>query len=81
MKVDFNGTCNWVPPGMFKSTCSIDITWFPFDEQHCMLKFGSWTYDGRQLDLKLESSSGDTTNYIRNGEWNLIGTRKVVAVS
>lgn len=27
-----NGSCLYVPPGIFKSTCKIDITWFPFDE-------------------------------------------------
>ena len=44
--VRHNGTCNYVPPGIFKSTCKIDITWFPFDDQQCRMKFGSWTYDG-----------------------------------
>lgn len=44
-----NGTCQYVPPGIFKSTCKIDITWFPFDDQHCDMKFGSWTYDGFQV--------------------------------
>ena len=32
--------------GIFKSSCQIDITWFPFDDQDCLLKFGSWTYNG-----------------------------------
>ena len=36
---------------IFKSTCAIDIRHFPFDEQTCHLKFGSWTYDGTKLDL------------------------------
>ena len=25
--VSSNGDCNFVPPGIFKSTCSIDMTW------------------------------------------------------
>ncbi|KAJ8304467.1 hypothetical protein KUTeg_018050 [Tegillarca granosa] len=73
--VSHDGNCSWIPPGMFKSTCVIDIAWFPFDEQKCKLKFGSWTYDGRQLDLQLDEKlqgSGDTSNFIRNGEWELI---------
>ncbi|EDW56143.1 GM22745 [Drosophila sechellia] len=49
-----NGSCLYVPPGIFKSTCKIDITWFPFDDQRCEMKFGSWTYDGFQLDLQLQ---------------------------
>ena len=37
--------------GIFKSTCKIDITWFPFDEQNCSLKFGTWTHDGFKINL------------------------------
>lgn len=44
-----NGSCVYIPPGIFKSTCKIDITWFPFDDQRCEMKFGSWTYDGFQV--------------------------------
>lgn len=44
--VSHEGGCLYVPPGIFKSTCKIDITWFPFDDQKCDLKFGSWTYSG-----------------------------------
>ena len=28
-----SGICSQIPPGIFKSTCRIDITWFPFDDQ------------------------------------------------
>lgn len=49
--VKSNGSCQYVPPGIFKSTCKIDITWFPFDDQKCDMKFGSWTYDGFQVQL------------------------------
>ncbi len=44
--VTSNGSCTYIPPGIFKSTCKIDITWFPFDDQDCEMKFGSWTYNG-----------------------------------
>ncbi|XP_068916401.1 neuronal acetylcholine receptor subunit alpha-7 isoform X8 [Tenebrio molitor] len=72
--VKHNGSCLYVPPGIFKSTCKIDITWFPFDDQHCDMKFGSWTYDGNQLDLVLNSEKGgDLSDFITNGEWYLIG--------
>ncbi|GFY72025.1 neuronal acetylcholine receptor subunit alpha-7 [Trichonephila inaurata madagascariensis] len=77
-----NGSCTYIPPGIFKSTCKIDITWFPFDDQKCEMKFGSWTYDGYQLDLRLSSEDGgDLSTYISNGEWDLIalpGQRNVL---
>ena len=72
--VNHQGHVKWIPPGMFKSTCQIDIAWFPFDEQKCDLKFGSWTYDGRFLDLIFDgNSNGDASDFIRNGEWELLG--------
>ena len=30
----------------------MDVEYFPFDEQTCVMKFGSWTYDGFQVLIK-----------------------------
>lgn len=60
--VKHNGSCLYVPPGIFKSTCKIDITWFPFDDQHCDMKFGSWTYDGNQVQANLQEKD-NTHNF------------------
>ncbi|XP_022237264.1 neuronal acetylcholine receptor subunit alpha-7-like isoform X3 [Limulus polyphemus] len=79
--VQHNGSCSYIPPGIFKSTCKIDITWFPFDDQKCVMKFGSWTYDGNSLDLLLSSDEADLSNYVVNGEWDLIefpGVRNII---
>ncbi|KAG8178949.1 hypothetical protein JTE90_027828 [Oedothorax gibbosus] len=77
-----NGSCTYIPPGIFKSTCKIDITWFPFDDQRCKMKFGSWTYGGNQIDLQLShGTGGDLSTYITNGEWDLLempGTRNEI---
>lgn len=48
-KLHFNGLVVWVPPAIYKSSCLIDVEYFPFDEQTCVMKFGSWTYDGFQV--------------------------------
>ena len=34
--VTSDGLCTYIPPGIFKSSCPIDITWFPFDDQVSM---------------------------------------------
>jgi hypothetical protein len=43
------GKVLWTPPAIFKSSCEIDVRYFPFDQQTCFMKFGSWTYDGNQV--------------------------------
>lgn len=43
-----NGRVHWEPPAIYKSSCTIDVEFFPFDKQLCTMKFGSWTYDGNQ---------------------------------
>ncbi|KAG9355334.1 hypothetical protein JZ751_000172 [Albula glossodonta] len=71
VKVNSNGFCQYLPPGIFMSTCNVDVRWFPFDIQKCELKFGSWTFDGWLLDLQM--SDADISGYMPNGEWDLVG--------
>lgn len=65
--------CRHLSAGILKSTCYIDVRWFPFDVQKCDLKFGSWTHNGWLLDLQMIDV--DISTYIPNGEWDLVGKR------
>jgi len=44
-----HGDVLWIPPAIYKSSCTIDVTYFPFDQQECRMKFGSWTFNGDQV--------------------------------
>nr|XP_046256703.1 neuronal acetylcholine receptor subunit alpha-7-like isoform X2 [Scatophagus argus] len=68
--VNSSGFCEYLPPGIFISTCNVDVRWFPFDIQRCELKFGSWTFDGWLLDLQMKEA--DVSGYMPNGEWDLL---------
>jgi len=48
-----HGDVLWIPPAIYKSSCTIDVTYFPFDEQECNMKFGSWTFNGDQVDINI----------------------------
>nr|XP_012331518.1 neuronal acetylcholine receptor subunit alpha-6 isoform X2 [Aotus nancymaae] len=68
----YNGTITWSPPAIFKSSCPMDITFFPFDHQNCSLKFGSWTYDKAEIDLLIIGSKVDMNDFWENSEWEII---------
>ncbi|CAH2049119.1 unnamed protein product, partial [Iphiclides podalirius] len=75
------GKVLWTPPAIFKSSCEIDVRYFPFDQQTCFLKFGSWSYDGDQIDLKhINQKKGDMVEvgidlreYYPSVEWDILG--------
>lgn len=80
------GKVVWKPPAIYKSFCEIDVEYFPFDEQTCFMKFGSWTYDGYLVDLRHLKQSPDSDNidigidlqeYYISVEWDIM---KVPAV-
>ncbi|KAK3532269.1 hypothetical protein QTP86_014288, partial [Hemibagrus guttatus] len=68
----YDGTITWVPPAIFKSSCPMDITYFPFDYQNCSMKFGSWTYDKAKIDLVLIGSKVNVKDFWESGEWEII---------
>ncbi|CAD5123976.1 DgyrCDS12281 [Dimorphilus gyrociliatus] len=70
--VTSKGNVFWPPPAKLRSSCKIDITYFPFDDQKCHMKFGSWTYDGHQVDITNRSEVIDLDNYVFSGEWQLL---------
>uniref|UniRef100_A0A3B3WZB4 Cholinergic receptor, nicotinic, alpha 3 n=1 Tax=Poecilia mexicana TaxID=48701 RepID=A0A3B3WZB4_9TELE len=68
----YNGDVTWIPPAIFKSSCKIDVTYFPFDYQNCTMKFGSWTYDKAKIDLVLIGSTINLKDFWETGEWIII---------
>eukprot|EP00090_Calanus_glacialis_P010152 TRINITY_DN18547_c0_g1_i11.p1 TRINITY_DN18547_c0_g1~~TRINITY_DN18547_c0_g1_i11.p1 ORF type:complete len:559 (-),score=139.83 TRINITY_DN18547_c0_g1_i11:270-1946(-) len=80
-ELKYNGDVKWTPPAIYKSSCEINVEWFPFDEQNCDMKFGSWTYDARQVDLKhMHQEPGnnvveigiDLTEFYLSVEWDIL---------
>ncbi|CAF3425142.1 unnamed protein product [Rotaria socialis] len=85
--VYYDGRVIWEPPAIYKSSCTINVEFFPFDIQHCQMKFGSWTYSGEQVDLvHINQTNGyipvygnntvpyaiDLTDFYRSVEWDIM---------
>lgn len=47
-----SGEIFWMPAISMKTICDVDLTNWPFDQQTCIYRFASWTYDGDSLDLR-----------------------------
>ncbi|TRZ07465.1 hypothetical protein HGM15179_019640, partial [Zosterops borbonicus] len=71
-RLSWDGTVTWVPPAIYKSSCSIDVTFFPFDQQSCKMKFGSWSYDKAKIDLENMEHHVDLKDYWESGEWAIV---------
>ncbi|XP_020340974.2 acetylcholine receptor subunit gamma-like [Oncorhynchus kisutch] len=74
-----SGYMYWLPPAIYRSTCAIEITYFPFDYQNCTLVFRSQTYSANELEIMLAVDTEteqpiewvdiDPEAFTENGEW------------
>ena len=49
VQITNDGYMWWFYPVTLKSSCLLNVKYFPFDQQACPLEFGSWTYDGSMV--------------------------------
>ena len=72
IRVTHTGHCYWAAPFIFKTSCHFNVRDFPFDEQQCKLKFGSWNFHKGQLDLLRKREVAPVAKErVENGEWNV----------
>ncbi|TKR73867.1 hypothetical protein L596_021121 [Steinernema carpocapsae] len=71
--INHMGDMLWVPPAIYKSSCIIDVEFFPFDEQTCHLIFGSWTYNENEIKLEFEQAEWvDLSEYAPSSIWDVM---------
>lgn len=59
---------------MLEATCSIDISYFPFDTQTCELKFVAWSYTKSDVNLDIGTKGILLDEYIPNSQWDIMST-------
>ena len=60
-----------------RTTCKVNIQYFPFDRQICGLKFASWIYDISLIHYKLENTSDPHySESIRNSGWTILDVKQ-----
>ncbi|CAJ0949166.1 unnamed protein product, partial [Mesorhabditis belari] len=72
--IEHTGDVTWVPPARYLSSCAIDVEWFPFDEQHCDMIFGSWTYNKHEVQLRFYNNvtAVQLNDYSKSAIWDVI---------
>ncbi|XP_010891157.1 neuronal acetylcholine receptor subunit alpha-10a isoform X2 [Esox lucius] len=68
-----DGQIMWDSPAITKSSCKVDVSFFPFDAQQCRFTYGSWTYNGNQMDLQNAMEQADLADLVENVEWEVLG--------
>ncbi|XP_039080824.1 acetylcholine receptor subunit epsilon [Hyaena hyaena] len=72
------GYVSWLPPAIYRSSCAVEVTYFPFDWQNCSLVFRSQTYNAHEVEFVFAADDAgetiskidiDTEAYTENGEW------------
>ena len=71
-RVSSDGKVEWQVPLVLTVSCQMDAHYYPWDEQTCYIKFGSWILDYGSIDMKVEKDVGETFHYIESGEWDLM---------
>lgn len=72
--VNNNGMVLWLFPAQLESTC---VTRNENGEHVCRLKFGSWTYNGLQLNLTHSDNQLGMSNYYPNPDWEITSTNSL----
>ncbi|XP_060635890.2 acetylcholine receptor subunit beta isoform X1 [Anolis sagrei] len=78
--VSHDGRVQWQPPALYQTSCSIQVTYFPFDWQNCTLVFRSFSYDSSEISLlhplnkdrkELKEIILHENTFIDNGQWEI----------
>eukprot|EP00112_Aurelia_sp_Birch-Aquarium-sp1_P026629 Seg957.4 transcript_id=Seg957.4/GoldUCD/mRNA.D3Y31 product="Neuronal acetylcholine receptor subunit alpha-3" protein_id=Seg957.4/GoldUCD/D3Y31 len=69
------GTVIWMSPVTLRSSCDIEVKWFPFDTQSCTLTFGSISQTNDKLQLKFFKQPTSVSDFrgkfsVLSGVWS-----------
>jgi len=72
VRIQSNGIATWYTGGEIKTSCSPDMTYFPFDIQICNLIFAPWGYIKEEVEFYATTTNVDISNATDNGAWSLL---------
>ncbi|KAL3843078.1 hypothetical protein ACJMK2_021033 [Sinanodonta woodiana] len=74
-----NGVSVYSPGNVFQTTCSVDVTFYPFDTQSCKVMLIPWGSLPNEIALKSNSDVVLKSFFSENGEWEILSTSVALA--
>ena len=71
LKVRYDGLVGWLQPAAMTTTCTMDVSKFPFDTQSCQVVIGSWQYNSHEVDIHCGSEELNVESYSDHTQWKL----------
>ena len=71
LKITNNGSIIWEPGMSIHTSCSFDVTAYPFDSQNCILELGSWHYQSNEILLQISNESLPLIAYKEHSQWEI----------
>ncbi|XP_005099539.2 neuronal acetylcholine receptor subunit alpha-6-like [Aplysia californica] len=72
VSVTSDGYVFWAPGSIFPTSCSLDMTNFPFDKQRCFIEMISMGLPSSELIFTNREEEVLQNFYVQNGEWELV---------
>ncbi|CAG2202757.1 unnamed protein product [Mytilus edulis] len=70
-RVEKTGLVEWELPRIFVVHCDVDIRFFPFDKQSCLVELTSWAYSVDELVVTALYEEVQYEELRTNGEWTI----------
>ncbi|KAL4222924.1 hypothetical protein ACF0H5_018964 [Mactra antiquata] len=65
------GNAQYFPGGLLSSSCTADVTYYPFDSHSCYIQFTSWATPSYEMQLNPVTNGVSTNVFTPNGIWTL----------
>jgi hypothetical protein len=76
-----SGNIYWRPFQVFKTLCSVDTHYFPYDKQVCEIEFIVWSYTVMDVEILKSAEGIDLSKYKESGVWEITHTKATVSKS
>ena len=67
-----SGLVVWAPTGMFQTQCNVNVFYFPFDHQKCLILLVNVVSTGQYVNFSSYSDQMQLTVFTDSNEWKLI---------